>query len=78
MLTAAIVDFEIYNASGVRTFQWYSSGLTLNPFSPRLFSTTWQVLSRQAAGSYTLVVGVFGPGWTPQYFWGKEASLTVT
>jgi hypothetical protein len=33
--------------------------------------------SPQGAGTYTVMVGVFGPNWSPDYYWNSSAG-TIT
>ncbi len=45
----------------------------------RTYAIPWQVPSTTAAGTYTLVVGIFAPGWGSLEAWnGSAGSLTVS
>jgi hypothetical protein len=77
-LSGAIVDFEVYNASGTKIYQSYQSGVTFAANTPQTFKATWAVPASQAAGTYTLKIGIFGAGWSPLYAWDNAgATFTV-
>lgn len=72
--TKALVDFEVYNGAGQKVWQSAQDNQTLTG-QRQTFSTKWSVPSGQAAGSYTLKIGIFGPGWTNgTYGWDNSAA----
>jgi hypothetical protein len=75
-LPGAIIDFEIYDASGTKIYQTYQTA-NLNAGS-QTFNATWPVSTSQTSGTYTLMIGVFGPNWSPDYVWDSDgASIAV-
>jgi hypothetical protein len=74
---AALVDLEVYTASGTRVFQqaWdnrsFGAGQTLS------LTATWPVPASATTGTYTVMIGVFAPGWGTLYSWTSSAA-TVT
>jgi hypothetical protein len=75
--TTAIVDFEVYNASGAKVYQTFLDKQSLTG-QAQMFAATWNVPAGQAAGTYTLKVGVFAPGWSATYGWNNGmATFTV-
>jgi hypothetical protein len=72
-----IVDLEVYNAAnGAKVGQQFFSGQNLAAGQSARYQYNWPVPN--AAGQYTVMVGVFGPNWTPDYFWDSSAAhLTV-
>src|SRR5262249_25338744 len=76
--TTVLVDVEAYSASGQKVFQSYADNQSFTAGQTRSYAIAWQVPSTTAAGSYTLVVGIFGPGWGALQSWnGSAGSLTV-
>jgi len=69
---AGIVDMEIIDAAGNKVEQQVTEGQKLETGSSKLYTYRW---SPTAAGTYTLRLGVFGPGWTPKYYFNDSASL---
>ena len=74
--TSALFDFEIYNAGGQKVWQTWQDHTPLSG-ATQTFTANWLVPAGQAAGTYTLKLGVFGPGWTPLYGWDNGAT-TIT
>jgi hypothetical protein len=72
--TQALVDVEVYDKAGARVFQQWWDNQTFAAGQQVTYNTTWQVPSTTAAGDYTVAVGMFGPGWTPQYSWNAGAA----
>ena len=70
-LDGAVVDIEVYNATGTRVGQLSWSNQALEHGVARSFTGSWTAPA--ATGSYTVKVGVFGPGWTPTYKWVDNA-----
>jgi len=73
-LANAIVDFYVYDAAGRLVSQIPQSPVTLTPNAPLGIKAMWTAPAGQAAGAYTLKVGVFGPGWSPLYAWDDRAT----
>jgi hypothetical protein len=73
----ALVDVEVYSATGVKMHQEYFDSQTFVADQPRTFPVTWNVPAGTAAGSYTVMIGVFSPGWGTNYHWNSSAG-TVT
>ncbi len=73
-LSGAVVDFEVYNAAGTQVYQTYQSPVSFAATTPQTVRASWAVPAGQAAGTYTLKVGVFGAGWTPLYTWDDNAA----
>jgi len=74
-----LVDFQIYNAAGMLIAQTWQSPVTLPAKSQQTVSAPWNIPTDLAPGTYTLKVGVFGPGWTPLYAWDNgSATFIVT
>ena len=71
-----LVDVEIYDAKGGKVFQKAFDNQSLAAGASRDFSAQWTV--PQAAGTYTVKVGLFSPGWGTVYAWNDSAaSITV-
>jgi hypothetical protein len=66
----------VYNSAGTKVYQTTQSGASLSANTAKTFTASWAVPSGQAAGSYTLKIGVFGSGWTPLYAW-DNAGATI-
>lgn len=73
-LSGAIVDFEVYNASGAKVYQTWQSSVGLSGGTPRTIDAQWTVPSGQAAGVYTLKLGVFSSGWASLYAWANNGA----
>lgn len=74
----ALVDLEVYDQSWNKVYQraWDSQSFTAN--KARSFATTWTVTSNTATGTYTVMVGTFGPNWNGVYeFDNQAAGFTV-
>jgi len=77
-LTNGNVELQIFNAAGtaVATQVWsgqnFAAGQTLQ------YSYTWTPSASLAPGAYTVDVGVFDGGWSTDYYWNTDATITVT
>ena len=71
--TSALIDFEVYDASGNQVWQTWQDNQSLTG-QAQTFSSRWTVPSGQAAGTYTLKIGVFGTGWSAFYAWNNSAA----
>ena len=76
VLTNGIVDIEVQTKAGQKAKQWYFQHQTFQRRARKAFVASW---TPAAAGTYYVRMGVFGPNWTPQYFWDSGvATITVT
>jgi len=74
----ALIDLEVYDASGAKVFQqaWDNQSFTAGQTTS--YSAKWAVPATSAKGVYTIKIGVFATGWTRLYSWNNGAStLTV-
>lgn len=74
LIQNAIIDFEVYNAGSVQVWQYFKTGVTLNALAAAKLHAFWKVPATQPSGTYTFKIGVFGPGWTPEYVWDNQAA----
>ena len=73
---SALIDIEIYDRSGRKVFQKYWDNQSLTTGQTREFRTSWGTAGR-AAGTYTVKVGVFRPGWTSLIHWNDRAGAVT-
>jgi hypothetical protein len=74
-LSNTIVDVEVYNASNVRVFQQFLSGVAFAQDQTRSFSAQW---TPSSTGTYRMTVGVFTSDWSKNYHWNNSAvSISV-
>lgn len=71
--SSALVDMEVYDASGNKIFQQYASNQNFTAGQTSSFSFNWSSPSSQALGQYTLSVGVFSNDWQTSYLWSGNA-----
>jgi CubicO group peptidase (beta-lactamase class C family) len=72
---ASVIDMEIKDASGAKVNQQFTMGQRIGPSQTRTYTYAW---TPSLAGTYTVDIGAFGPGWTPKYrFESKAATITV-
>jgi len=77
-LTGTVVDFYVYDAGGRPVAQTWLSPVGFAAGVPQPLSTVRVVPPILAGGTYTLKIGVFGPGWSPLYAWvDTVAAFTV-
>ena len=79
-LTDANVEVQVFNSSGeaVSTNVW--SGQNFTGGQTQQYTYTWKVPSSQAAGTYTVMIGVFDASWATNYYWnsnGAKISVVV-
>ena len=75
-LANGIVDVEVYNSAGNRVGQQYFTGQNFAANQSQTYTYAWTAPA--ATGKYTVEIGVFGSGWTPNYAWnGNAATITV-
>lgn len=74
----AVVDIEVYNRAGRKVHQQFWENESFAGASRR-YTTRWTTGARQAAGNYSVKIGVFSPGWGTLYAWvDTTATITVT
>ena len=73
--TSALVDVEIYSPSGAKVGQRAWDGQAFSAHSARTFSLPWTVPASAGAGTYTLKIGVFKPGWSELFDWEGNAGI---
>ena len=73
----ALVDIEIYDQGWHKVYQRFWDNQSFSAGRTRQFSTTWSVPLTAAPGTYTVMVGVFGPGWNSVYSFNKGAATFV-
>ena len=77
-LAGAIVDFQIYSPAGGLVAQVWQDSVTFgSPNTPVTVSAPWNIPTDLAPGTYTLKVGVFGPGWAPLYAWDNGSATFI-
>jgi hypothetical protein len=78
-LSHALVDIELYKASGSRLCQRVTTGVHVPKDGSTQVTARCTIPTRQASGDYVMKVGVFGPKWSPLYVWNNgAATFTVT
>jgi hypothetical protein len=70
----ALVDVEVLDSNGARTFQRFWDKVAFVSGRPQAFTTTWTAPAR--IGRYRVVVRVYGPNWAGLLF-GDERAGTV-
>jgi hypothetical protein len=71
--SVVLVDVEVYDPSSNKVFQQWFDNQSFTPGQNRTFSSTWQVASAAAAGTYTIDIGIFSPGWSALRTWNGSA-----
>ena len=71
---SALVDLEVYDASGAKVFQQWWDNRAFSAGGTLTLSTTWAVPVSAVTGAYTVVIGVFSPGWGSLYSWNSNAA----
>jgi CubicO group peptidase (beta-lactamase class C family) len=59
-----LIDCEVRDATGAKVHQQFAEGQRIEPQSSRKYTYSW---TPKAVGSYSVDVGVFGPGWSPKH-----------
>lgn len=73
-----VVDVEVYSQAGNRVFQWFWEDVSVARGKTVDFKTTFAVPGNLPPGTYTVKIGIFGPGWDPLRHWNDNAAtLTV-
>jgi len=68
-----LIDVEVYNASGSRVFQQVWDNQAFTAGQTRSFNASYSVPTNAGTGTYTVMVGVFSPGWGTVYAWNGAA-----
>ena len=71
---SALVDIAIYDQTWHKVYQRFWDNQSFSAGKTRQFSTTWSVPLTAAPGTYTVMIGVFGPGWTSVYSFNNGAA----
>lgn len=71
--TSALIDVEIYNAAGTRVFQQFWDNQSFSAGQTHSFNTSYSIPGAAATGTYTVMVGVFSPGWGAVYAWNSQS-----
>jgi endoglucanase len=69
-----IIDLEVQNASHQKVFQQFYSDQYFAANQTQSYTAVW---TPNAPGTYTVHVGVFGPGWAGPLYWGTPATAAV-
>ncbi|MGA3026756.1 MAG: glycoside hydrolase family 44 protein [Bryobacteraceae bacterium] len=77
-LTNAIVELQIFNQSGTAVATTYWSGQNFAAGQKLKYAYTWSPGSSIPLGPYSVDLGVFDGGWTHDYYWNTDATITVT
>lgn len=78
-LSNANIEVQVFNSAGsaVSTNVW--SGQNFTGGQAQQYTYTWNVPSTLAAGTYTVMIGVFDASWATNYYWNSNgATITVT
>ena len=67
------VDVEVFGSQR-RSYQQFFENQLLPAGKPTTYSVTWDVPVSEPAGSQTVKVGVFRPGWTQLAHWNDDAA----
>jgi hypothetical protein len=72
--TLALVDIEIYSASGTRVYQKFYDRQAFVAGKRRVYINMWTTPANLAPGTYYVKVGVFSPGWGTVHYWNNGAA----
>lgn len=68
-----LVDVEVYSPSMTRVHQQWFDSQAFTAGQQRFFPVTWNVPGGAATGTYTVMIGVFSPGWGTNHAWNAGA-----
>jgi autotransporter family porin len=71
---SALVDVEVYNASAVKVDQVFWDDQSFSGATAKAFSTSWTIPSTAVAGTETVKIGIFSPGWGTLWHWNNSAA----
>lgn len=74
LVSAAIVDMEIFDSANRPVLQQYIPGQTFAAGETKSYDWFWTVPGNQPGGAYTVKVGVFADGWGQLYMWNNSAT----
>jgi hypothetical protein len=75
--TTALIDVEVYRPDGTRAFQQWQDNEEFTAGQTRTFTVNWNIPLHAAAGTYTVLVGVFEPNWAGTYDVNHNAAQIV-
>ena len=74
----ALIDVEVYDPSGTKVIQRFWDRQPLLANSPKSFAASFTLPVSAQAGSWTVKIGAFVPGWGGLLGWNNGAtSFTV-
>jgi hypothetical protein len=73
----ALVDVELYHASGEKVLQQVYEDQAFRPGETKAYTIVWTPLPEAAPGDYVVKVGVFAPGWGRRYDWNDAAARFI-
>lgn len=73
LASGIIVDMEVFNSAGTRVFQQYTPGNNFGSGESKTFQWFWSTPANQAAGTYTVKIGVFTDHWVTLLLWNNSA-----
>jgi hypothetical protein len=65
---------EVYDASWRKVFQQSWDNQSFSAGQPVTFTGTWSAPVTATTGTYTVMIGVFSPGWGTLYNWNGNAA----
>jgi hypothetical protein len=65
----------VYDPTGARVFQQAWDNQSFRVGQARTFKTTWSAPLTAVAGTYTVKIGVYSPGWGTLYNWNGQAGV---
>ncbi len=71
---AALVDIEVYSPAASKVFQRWFDNQSFSAGQTQRYTVKWSVPAGTPAGTYTVKVGVFSPGWGAVYQWKDVAA----
>ena len=78
-LSNANVEVQVFDGSGKAVSDNVWSGQNFTAGQSHTYTYTWNVPATQAAGTYTVMIGVFDSGWVTDYYWNSAAgTIAVT
>jgi hypothetical protein len=72
-----LVDLEVYDSAFTKVFQQVLDNQSFSAGQTRTFASNWQVPPAAKVGTYTVMIGVFSPGWSALYSWNGAAGNVV-
>ena len=68
-----LVDVEVYAPGGAKVHQQWFDNQAFTAGQQRTYPVTWNVPAGAATGTYTVMIGMFSPGWGTNYHWNDHA-----